>query len=80
VPISLKSLAARGFVQRARDAGDERRLAITLTDTGRQRVAADTVLRPDDLAAALASLDPDTRTALLHGMAQLADAAEQPAD
>jgi DNA-binding MarR family transcriptional regulator len=78
--VMIKSLAARGFVQRERDAGDERRLAITLTDTGRQRVAADTVLRQDDLAAALARLDPDTRIALLHGMAQLADAAEQPAD
>ena len=74
--VMIKSLAARGFVQRERDAGDERRLAITLTDHGRQRVAHDTVLRPDDLATALAALDPDTTTALLHGMARLADAAE----
>ena len=75
--VMIKSLAARGFVRRERDAGDERRLAITLTDEGRQRVARDTVLRPDDLAAALARLDADTTAALLHGLERLADAAEQ---
>ena len=74
--VMIKSLAARGFVQRGRDTGDERRLAITLTEHGRQRVARDTVLRPDDLATAMARLDPDTRAALLRGMASLADAAE----
>lgn len=75
--VMIKSLAARGFVARDRDAGDERRLAITLTDRGRERVAHDTVLRPDDLATALAMLDPETAAALLHGMACLADAADR---
>jgi DNA-binding MarR family transcriptional regulator len=74
--VMIKSLAARGFVRRERDPDDERRLAITLTDLGRTRVGRDTVLRPDDLATALARLDPDTTTALLHGMARLAEEAE----
>ncbi|HET9138104.1 MarR family winged helix-turn-helix transcriptional regulator [Actinophytocola sp.] len=76
--VLVKSLAARGFVERARDPADERRLAIRLTDKGRRTVEADTVLRPDALAAAMTALDPDTRAALLAGLEQLADAAEQP--
>ena len=76
--VLVKSLAARGYVERARDPSDERRLAIRLTDKGRRTVRADTVLRPDSLAHALAKLDPDTRSALLAGLERLADAAEAP--
>jgi DNA-binding MarR family transcriptional regulator len=72
----VKSLGQRGFVERARDAADERRLAIALTEAGRARVAADTVLDPHGLRAALAKLSPPVRAALLEGLAQLADAAE----
>jgi DNA-binding MarR family transcriptional regulator len=74
--VLIKDLARRGFVHRARDSDDERRLAIALTDQGRARLAADTVLDPQPLAAALARLTPEVRTALLDGLAQLADAAE----
>src|SRR5438067_752790 len=74
--VLIKDLARRGFVHRARDSDDERRLAIALTDQGRARLAADTVLNPQPLAAALARLTPEVRTALLDGLAQLADAAE----
>jgi len=74
--VLVKSLGQRGFVERARDPGDERRLAIALTETGRARVAADTVLEPDALRAALAKLTPAVRAALLDGLGQLADAAE----
>jgi len=72
----VKSLGQRGFVERARDPDDERRLAIALTGDGRARVAADTVLEPRALKAALATLSPGVREALLDGLAQLADAAE----
>jgi DNA-binding MarR family transcriptional regulator len=72
----VKSLAGRGLVRRARDPADERRLSITLTGQGRRFLDADTVLRPDALAAALRTLDDGTRTALLRGMAELAAAAE----
>jgi len=74
--VVVKGLAARGFVRRTRDDADERRLAITLTDAGRERLSGDTVLRPDALARALAHLAPGVRTALLDGLAQLAAAAE----
>lgn len=74
--VTVKSLGQRGFVERARDSADERRLAIVLTEEGRARVGADTVLDPRRLRNALAKLSPETRATLLHGMAQLADAAE----
>ena len=72
----VKSLGQRGFVARARDPQDERRLAIALTERGRARLAEDTVLDPAGLGAALAALPPQARRALLDGLAQLADAAE----
>lgn len=74
--VLVKSLAARGYVERTRDPQDERRLAITLTDKGRRTVGQDTVLRPDALAKAMARLDSNTRRALLEGLEQLAEAAE----
>jgi DNA-binding MarR family transcriptional regulator len=74
--VLVKELARRGFVHRARDSEDERRLAIALTDQGRARLTADTVLDPQPLAAALARLTPAARTALLDGLEQLAEAAE----
>jgi DNA-binding MarR family transcriptional regulator len=74
--VMVKSLGQRGFVERARDSADERRLAIVLTEEGRARVGADTVLDPRRLRNALAKLSPETRATLLNGMAQLADAAE----
>jgi DNA-binding MarR family transcriptional regulator len=74
--VLVKSLAARGFVERARDPADERRLAIRLTEKGRRTVERDTVLKPEELAAALARLDPKVRAALLRGLEQLAEAAE----
>jgi DNA-binding MarR family transcriptional regulator len=72
----VKSLAARGFVERARDPEDERRLAIRLTEQGRRTVERDTVLRPDALAEAMARLDPEMRAAMLAGLERLAEAAE----
>ena len=74
--VLVKSLASRGYVERARDPEDERRLAIRLTAKGRHTVEQDTVLQPEALAAAMARLDASTRTALLHGLERLADAAE----
>jgi len=73
--VLVKGLAARGFVERGRDPRDERRLAVTLTAEGRERVGHDTVLEPGALAAALARLPAATRTALLRGMERLADEA-----
>jgi DNA-binding MarR family transcriptional regulator len=72
----VKSLGQRGLVGRARDPEDERRLAIALTEDGRARLAADTVLEPRALRTALSKLSPAVRRALLDGMEQLAAAAE----
>ncbi|TWP51697.1 winged helix-turn-helix transcriptional regulator [Lentzea tibetensis] len=75
--VMVKALAARGFVERARDPDDERRLALRLTAKGQEVVAKDTVLRPGDLTAALAEVAPDVRAAMLEGLRQLAEAAER---
>ncbi|TMM40212.1 MAG: winged helix-turn-helix transcriptional regulator [Actinobacteria bacterium] len=72
----VKSLGRRGFVERARDPADERRLAIVLTERGKARVGEDTVLDPEALKVALAKLSPPVRAGLLDGMEQLAAAAE----
>jgi len=72
----VKALGQRGFVQRARDPDDERRLAIALTERGRARLGEDTVLEPRALKTALAKLAPGVRKALLDGLDQLASAAE----
>lgn len=74
--VLVKDLARRGFVERARDPGDERKLAIVLTPQGRRRVEADSVLEPEPLAAALEALPVRERQALLRGMERLADTAE----
>jgi DNA-binding MarR family transcriptional regulator len=75
--VVVKDLERRGFVRRARDASDERRLAIVLSPEGRARVAADTVLEPEALARALASLDAERREQLVRALEALADAGER---
>jgi len=73
--VLVKDLERRGFLVRRRDPQDERRLAITLTALGLERVRADSVLDLDGLAAALASLPEDERRALVEAMERLAAAA-----
>jgi DNA-binding MarR family transcriptional regulator len=72
----VKRLSERGFVHRVRDPGNERRLAITLTATGHERVAGDTVLDPARLGTALSKVSAAERRALLAALGKLADAAE----
>jgi len=67
----VKSLERRGFLRRRRDLHDERRLAIVLTAKGQARVAADSVLDLDRLAAALKKLSSRERVALLAGLERL---------
>jgi DNA-binding MarR family transcriptional regulator len=75
--VVVKDLERRGFVRRARDTRDERRLAIVLSEEGRARVAADTVLEPEPLTRALAALREEEREALLSAFEALADAGEK---
>lgn len=76
--VLVKELYRRGFVDRERDPADERRLRITLTEQGRSRLAADSVLEPVALADALAVLNAADRDALLRLLETLATAAERP--
>ncbi len=73
--VLVKDLERRGFLRRRRDDLDERRLSIVLTDQGRERVTLDTVLDPARLAASLGAMTAAQRSALLHGLEQLADLA-----
>lgn len=75
--VVVKDLERRGFVRRARDERDERRLAIVLSEQGRARVAADTVLEPEALTRALATLPEAQREDLLRAFEALADAGER---
>jgi DNA-binding MarR family transcriptional regulator len=72
--VLVKDLARRGFVRRARDRTDERRLALRLTAEGARRVAADSVLDPARLDAALATLSAAERDALVRALERLAEA------
>jgi DNA-binding MarR family transcriptional regulator len=73
--VLIKDLHRRGFVTRARDASDERRLSIVLTAKGHRRVRADTVLDLRRLEECLNDLPDTTRRGLLRGLEQLADVA-----
>jgi MarR family transcriptional regulator, organic hydroperoxide resistance regulator len=72
--VLVKGLERRGFLVRRRDPNDERRLAITLTQKGRDRVAGDSVLELRRLGEALAHLSAQERQALLEVMDKLAAA------
>jgi DNA-binding MarR family transcriptional regulator len=72
--VLVKDLARRGFVRRARDRADERRLALLLTAEGARRVAADSVLDPRRLDAALATLSSGERDALVAALERVAAA------
>jgi len=72
--VLVKDLARRGFVRRARDRADERRLALLLTAEGARRVAVDSVLDPERLDAALSALAPSERTALVDALERVATA------
>jgi hypothetical protein len=66
---------ARRLVEaRTRDPRDERRLALVLTRRGAARVAADSVLDPARLTAALDALDTTERRTLVAAFERLGDA------
>jgi DNA-binding MarR family transcriptional regulator len=75
--VLVKDLERRGFLRRARDPADERRLRIVLTEEGARRVAGDTVLEPGALSDALAALPPRQRVSLLAGLERLAAVAHE---
>jgi DNA-binding MarR family transcriptional regulator len=74
----VKELERRGFLSRARNPNNERELAIELTLLGAERVAADTLLDPSGLGAALAALSPKQQRRLIKSLERLVVAAEAP--
>lgn len=72
----VTQLAGHGLLERQRDPADRRRVLVWLTDAGHQRLARDrSVLDSERLSAALATLPPPARAALLDGLAALVAAA-----
>jgi DNA-binding MarR family transcriptional regulator len=72
----VKGLAGRGFIHRRRDPGDDRRVQLSLTSTGAERVSSDTVLEPAALAQALAGLQAGELQSLVRLLEKVAAAAE----
>lgn len=72
----VKSLVARGHILRHRDPADDRRLALTLTDSGRACVEDDTVLDVRRTARALAALSLPQQRTLLRLLTRLAEAVD----
>lgn len=72
--VMVKRLAGRRFLKRPRDRADERRLVITLTAKGKDRVDKSTVLRLDALTESMKDLDPEERGLLLELVRRLVGA------
>jgi DNA-binding MarR family transcriptional regulator len=72
----VKDLERRGFLRRARNPDNERELAIELTAPGAERVAADTLLEPSGLGAAMSALSSKQRRRMLKSLERLVVAAE----
>ncbi len=73
----VKSLGQRGFLLRVRDRADERRIHLSLTAKGRERVQDDRVLDPVGLERALALLPGGGRATLLRLMRDLGELAKR---
>ena len=74
----VKGLTQRGFMNRVRDPSDDRRLKLTLTARGKDKVADDRVLNVGRLAAALGRLRPADQKDLVRLMAELAESTTSP--
>jgi DNA-binding MarR family transcriptional regulator len=66
-------LAARGLVAVAPDPADSRRVAVSLTERGRQFAEECVEIAPDVSRATLAPIEPSERQALLELLRRLAD-------
>jgi DNA-binding MarR family transcriptional regulator len=70
--VIVKDLSERGMLTRARRPGNERELSIELTEEGRKRVRADTVLDLRRLSRALGALSGQERAERLALLERLA--------
>jgi len=75
--LSVDRLERLGYVRRARDARDRRRVHLTLTPAGVRVKEAQSVLEPERVCSLLAQLSPAQREAGIRGLEILAEAAER---
>ena len=75
--ISVDRLVTGGWMERARDPGDGRRICLRLTPAGARMKAAQAVLDPQRVRAVLDRLTPAERTDALRGLGLLARAATE---
>jgi DNA-binding MarR family transcriptional regulator len=73
--VAVDRLVRAGYVRRARDPTDGRRVQLRLTSAGARVRDAHSVLEPERVRAMLARLNPRERTDALHGLRLLAEAA-----
>jgi DNA-binding MarR family transcriptional regulator len=76
--LAIDRLERKGYVARARDAADRRRVHVRLTSAGVRIREASSVLDPSRVEALLARLSEGERAAAVHGLALLAMAAHRP--
>lgn len=74
--LSVDRLERLGYVRRARDAGDGRRVHLRLTAAGVRVKEAQSVLEPDRVRGMLAKLSAEERVTGIRGLELLARAAE----
>jgi DNA-binding MarR family transcriptional regulator len=72
--VAVDRLVKGGYVDRAVDAADRRRVQLRQTEAGVRVRTAHSVLDPVLVAELLAHLDPATRADALHGLSLLAEA------
>ena len=71
-------LEAKGLVERRRDRGDQRRVHVSVTESGRDQIPVLAEQDLDDLfRRVVAALTPETRSALICGFIALLEAAEK---
>ena len=73
--IAIDRLERKGYVARARDAADRRRVHVRLTSAGVRVRDSASVLDPPRVEALIAMLNEEERATALRGLALLADAA-----
>ncbi len=74
--LAVDRLQGKGYVTRARDRTDRRRMLVRLTAAGVRVREAKSVLDPVRVESVLGQLPPADREAALHGLALLAQASE----
>jgi DNA-binding MarR family transcriptional regulator len=76
--LAIDRLERKGYVARARDGADRRRVHVRLTSAGVRIREASSVLDPSRVEALLSRLTEGERAAAIHGLALLATAAHRP--